>query len=417
VCGLLIVAPAAWANTYTPTRFGDPHPDGCMKGDCSLREAVIAANNHAGTDAIVLQGGRTYTLKISPTGSDGASSGDLNVTDALKIRSSASKQAIVDGGGVDGVFNVSTSRTVTFIRLLIRGAQGNEGGGISASGGSVRVLRCRITGNFANVGGGISVTGGSVQVVSSTVTQNVAMDAGGAIYAQAGSSLSIDRSSISGNTAGSGEEDNGGAIGTLIPTVIRNSTISGNKTLSGNGGGVAALNKLTMANDTVTLNSAGGQTSPDFGPQGNGGGIYVENTTAHINDVTIARNQADVDNTKQAQGGGVYSANSNLEIENSLLVLNTTDGFANDMSGSFTSLGHNMVSDGAPLGGPGDFSAKNPKIGKLAHNGGPTETIALLARSPAINKANPKTSKNLDQRGYKRDTKPDIGGYEFGANP
>jgi hypothetical protein len=104
-------------------------------------------------------------------------------------------------------------------------------------------------------------------------------------------------------------------------------------------------------------------------------------------------------------------------VENSLLVLNTLAGVRNDFDGGFTSLGHNMVSDGSTFGGPGDLGVSNPKVGQLEHNGGPTETIALLSGSPAINKASHKTSKRVDQRGYKRDAEPDIGAYEFGAKP
>ena len=41
---LLATASAASAVTYRPTRTDDPAPNGCKKKDCSLREAVIAAN-------------------------------------------------------------------------------------------------------------------------------------------------------------------------------------------------------------------------------------------------------------------------------------------------------------------------------------------------------------------------------------
>lgn len=69
VAAFLVIPGVALADTYTPTRFDDPSPDGCKKGDCSLREAVIAANAHSGTDVIVLRGGATYSLsRKNPAG-------------------------------------------------------------------------------------------------------------------------------------------------------------------------------------------------------------------------------------------------------------------------------------------------------------------------------------------------------------
>jgi len=41
---LLPGAGPAQAAFYSVTRFDDPAPNGCNAGDCSLREAIIAAN-------------------------------------------------------------------------------------------------------------------------------------------------------------------------------------------------------------------------------------------------------------------------------------------------------------------------------------------------------------------------------------
>lgn len=65
------------------------------------------------------------------------------------------------------------------------------------------------------------------------------------------------------------------------------------------------------------------------------------------------------------------------------------------------------------------YSTQDPKIADtLADNGGPTQTLALTKDSiMAINYANKKYSPQVDQRLYKRDTKPDIGAYEYNASP
>jgi CSLREA domain-containing protein len=399
VCCLLALAPAAWANTYTPNKTSDPKPDGCKRSDCSLREAIIAANHHPGADAVILHSGKAYKLSIGP----------LKVTDAATIRASGSKAATVDGGEhVSGVFESNLSRgSLALTGLVIKGASPSSW--VTVFRGGVHILHCLITDNFAETGAGISIVGGGdVSVVSSTVTHNVSMDGGGGIEAQLAHWLTIDKSSITNNSAGSGFEDDGGGIDTSIPTVIRKSTISGNETLSGNGGGIAAFGNLTMTNDTVALNSAGGTSG-----QGNGGGLYIGGGTTQMNDVTVARNKADISNSGVAQGGGIDSE-ANLSLQNSLVVLNKLTDFRSDFAGTSTLMKHNMFSDGKISG---NLYAANPKIGPLAHNGGPTETIALLLGSPAINKASPTTSKKVDQRGYKRDSKPDIGAYEFGAKP
>ena len=54
----------------------------------------------------------------------------------------------------------------------------------------------------------------------------------------------------------------------------------------------------------------------------------------------------------------------------------------------------------------------DPRIGELADNGWPTKTIALRKRSPAIGHASMTTSPNRDQRGVRRDKRPDTGAFE-----
>ena len=44
----------AVAFDFVVTRYDDPVPDGCIATDCSLREAVIAANVDAAADTIRL---------------------------------------------------------------------------------------------------------------------------------------------------------------------------------------------------------------------------------------------------------------------------------------------------------------------------------------------------------------------------
>lgn len=55
-------------------------------------------------------------------------------------------------------------------------------------------------------------------------------------------------------------------------------------------------------------------------------------------------------------------------------------------------------------------------IGTLADNGGPTQTIGLLAGSPAIDPPLPTSCPEFDQRGRKRDAACDFGSFERKPN-
>ena len=80
---------------------------------------------------------------------------------------------------------------------------------------------------------------------------------------------------------------------------------------------------------------------------------------------------------------------------------------------------------GCPSDGTGDLTTTTPASvlsPTLANNGGPTFTHALLAGSPAINAGNPadpgsvdRACALLDQRGFTRPDRCDIGAYEFGG--
>ncbi len=90
LASLALAAPAA-AKTYEVTKCGDPTPNGCKKKDCSLREAVIAANGHPGPDKIALPEKKTYKLGLENAFSgpgkaeDAGQTGDLDITGPLRV--------------------------------------------------------------------------------------------------------------------------------------------------------------------------------------------------------------------------------------------------------------------------------------------------------------------------------------------
>jgi hypothetical protein len=62
--------------------------------------------------------------------------------------------------------------------------------------------------------------------------------------------------------------------------------------------------------------------------------------------------------------------------------------------------------------GRGDRFGKNPRVGKLRDNGGPTRTMALDQKSPAVGIATYQCPP-IDQRGHHRSSRRcDAGAYE-----
>jgi hypothetical protein len=198
----------------------------------------------------------------------------------------------------------------------------------------------------------------------------------------------------------------GGGIVNNGTLTVNNSTFSLNDA-SQEGGGITGSGILTLTNSTFYLNNAGSQDSGI--DQGDFGTLTVTNST-------FSRNSA-------FQGGGISNSGNRTTLSNTIMA-NNPDG--ENCFGTTTNGGYN-IDDGTTCG----FSTTNnsqpntdPKLdpGGLQHNGGPTQTIALLQGSPALD-AIPKgqsgcaTNTNAittDQRGVKRPqgTACDIGSYE-----
>ena len=83
-------------------------------GQCSLREAIIAANTDLAVDACTAGNGAdvitlatgTYVLTITGTGEDAATTGDLDITDVLTITGAGPTQTIIDANDIDRIFDI-----------------------------------------------------------------------------------------------------------------------------------------------------------------------------------------------------------------------------------------------------------------------------------------------------------------------
>ena len=310
----------------------------------SLREAVLAVNNGAGGDTILIDPG-TYTLSLGSSGENAAAGGDLDILKDVTITGSGAPTTVIDGDGIDRVFDV-ISGTVTITDLTVQGgdAASNDGGGLHVGAtADVTVSRAVFTGNAAKGGGGVANLG-IVSLNDVTIDSNSATQSGGGI------------------------ENTGSA--SLVGVTVSNNTNIGN-----NGGGIdSAGGDLSATNVTVSGNSAAM----------NGGGVYAI-TIVNLQNVTIT------DNTAPNGSGLRAMPAATVSVRNSIIAAN--NGSA-DVEGPFTSLGNNLIGDRGTVadfvdGTNGDQvgdggSPLNPLLGGLQNSGGFTSTHALLAGSPAI---------------------------------
>jgi CSLREA domain-containing protein len=359
---------AAGAAVYIPTKTADT-ADGACDADCSLREAVLAANAHAGDDVILLRAG-TFTLTRLGD-EDLAAAGDLDVQDDLVILGDGAGRSIIDGGGFDRIFQVPAGVTAEIRDVTLRRGTAPAGGAI-LNAGELTILRSALTGNSSGAGGGGAGFGGAI------LTDGL------------GSSLTVRDSLVAGNIA------------------------------HGGGGGIAIGGDATLANVTIVDN----ESRADFG-----GGLYVfSDARATVNNATIAGNRAALKGGGVLAENSAFIGIS-PKITNSILAGNTASSEP-DCSGPVDS-GHDLIGVGAGCVGPS--AAKNDivgallgpidaKTGPLGQNGGPTSTRALLAGSPAINAGNPAAPGSgpgaceaTDQRGAARPggTRCDIGAFEI----
>jgi hypothetical protein len=158
--------------------------------------------------------------------------------------------------------------------------------------------------------------------------------------------------------------------------------------------GIAVVGEhVTLVNSTVTgTTNASGTTFPYPAVMGD--------TVTLINS-TVAHNG----------WGGVGSFFGVVRLRNSIVSNNVGVNCVTTSNTALVREGAN-ISDDDTCGGPSEIIIADPKLASLADNGGPTQTHALLAGSPAIN-AGTGCSVPVDQRFFPRDAQCDLGAFEF----
>ena len=130
---------ATTAQTFTVTKTADTN-DGACDSDCSLREAIVAANLNPGSDIIVIPSG-TYTLTIVGIDENASATGDLDIAGDLRFNGTGAEGTIIDGGGIDRIMEILPANppyTVVISGLTIQnGARisaGEQAAGIRSMG-------------------------------------------------------------------------------------------------------------------------------------------------------------------------------------------------------------------------------------------------------------------------------------------
>lgn len=175
VCLSIVVLPSALqAVDFVVTRYDDPFPTSCSN-QCSLREAVIAANQTPGPDRIILSAG-VYELTLAGNQEHHAFSGDLDLRDDVEILGVAANLTIIDGNYiVERVFEVPVTEDidVRIADLALTRATGVSGGSaVRVQRTNLIIERCEI---FGNLGGTASVAASAFSTLSvrdSTVRGN-----------------------------------------------------------------------------------------------------------------------------------------------------------------------------------------------------------------------------------------------------
>jgi hypothetical protein len=371
----LLYASTAWADTITVTNLNDSGPG-------SLREAMEAAEANAGADEIVFADGVGGTITLAST---------LPV-----VRDPAG--LVIDGGG-DVTVSGNNAVTVFFV-----------GRNADQQGGALSLRNLKITdGKCTHIlcgGAAIFTNGESLEVINTTISGNdAARGVGGAIASVSDGPLTITNSTISDNSAGAGGGiyDAGGGL------TVTNSTISGNSA-SFWGGGILSESPLMVTNSTISGNSAsrrgGGIASTWFGD-----GLVTNSTISG--------------NSASGSGGGIFNDDGNFMTLRNTIVANSTSSGNCGGQGPITDLGYN-IDDGRTCGftqATGSLPNTNPLLNPdgLADNGGPTQTIALLPQSPAVDLVGQEACPppNTDQRGVERPQGEacDSGAFELVQGP
>jgi CSLREA domain-containing protein len=427
---ILFLLAMPWAVSAATIRVNTFEDELNEDGDCSLREAITSANRRLKTDACVIGTGRdlivlpggTYTLRTIDNDTDGPN-GLPSILRTMSISAAAGSTAIIQRADDAPLFRIlHTVASLGLFDVVLAGGDAGtgEGGGLFNAGSITVLFNTVIRGNKATTGGGIFNSDNVFLLLEGvTVEHNRSVGGSGGGIINNGL-LMVTASTIRNNmtestggrgTGGGGILNQGGAM-----------TIEGSSVIGNSSQGGAGLGGGGIRNDQGTLTITNSTISENESIPGNGRGGGINNTAAilNLNNVTITKNRA------QIAGGGISNATvgssvGTVNLKNTIIAGNTSErNGRDDCSGVFTSLGVNLIQEitNCTING-GTVVSADPRLGPLANNGGFTLNHILLANSDAIDKgsqAGPGSGgdacERRDQRGVMR---PEDGDNTSGA--
>jgi CSLREA domain-containing protein len=364
---------------FTVNTLADHDDTLCGTVDCTLREAIIAVNNHAGGDTITfvstLKGTIQLTQALPTLGGDVTIKGSGANTLTVRRNIGGDYRIFTITNGTNAGPTVSISGlTMTNGKLSSNTFPDNSGGAIYSDHGALTISDCNITNNSVAPG----------------------LNAGGAIYSNGAGSGHATLTLTNTTIAGSSGAFFGGGIATegttngMATTTLTNCTLSGND--GGNGGAIANLGAANGHATLVVRSSTFRGNTSSFG-----GAAYLDAQNNGNSTLTIR-------NTILKSG----ATGENVSINNGATVTSEGHNISNDAAG-----GSGGTAPGGFLNGTGDKRNTDPRLDPLGlkNNGGPVQTIALSATSPAINNA--VNAPPRDERNFLRSGAADIGAFEF----
>ena len=356
----LAVVPAAQASTQW-------YANGSNGNDVNSCKSAATACKTIGHAVLLARSGDA--INIAPA----TYIENLTIAANLRLLGSAAATTTIDGGSTGTAVRINSGSKATLSKLTLLG---HLGGGRSVyNSGVLTINNAILTGDYgadADGGGSALLTAlGSTTTINNSTFQDSIGRLGGAIYNRG--NLTINRSSITHNG------DYNGSVGGIYiergNVVISNSDVSGNYSNNQAGGIYVGTGKLSVINSTLNGNYTV-----------NGGGA-INNLVGvvDINNSTISGNESHSGGT----AGGLFTEFNGITIQNSILA-NTIGGNCAPGTTAVVSYGYNMSSGPTcDFHNTGDLTNIDPKLGPLKNNGGPTETMALLKGSPAIDSGNP----------------------------
>ena len=254
----------AQAATLTVNSLADGTP--ANDGQCTLREAILNANDQSGSTDCAAGSGND-AIRVGVTGTVQLSEALPNLFSDMSIEGPGADRFTVrrDTGGDYRIFTVTSGSVVSISGITISGGNvpgstsSSNGGGIYNDGGNLTITNSAISGNSAsNRGGGVHNFDGLTIIEHSTITKNTVPSEFGSGVASFGGTDGTRTATISTVAGRTGTSTvritvSVGQASSTVPVTVKAGG-KGRDTL----GGTSGADLLLGQNGDDTLGGAGG---------------------------------------------------------------------------------------------------------------------------------------------------------------